>query len=391
MQEPEKSVDNVETQPMDTMPADSQIEPTSPVHPMQPLTPHATLSRASTKLDVNEHGLEAFDENGLENPPEEECPTGDECVDVCPENQDEVLVLDSDAECAMSPPKKTENKSGDGTHDGTVDTRTDPKQPETKSSPPAQEVPEDSQPDPDTRPDLTTETYALEEEMGSGNEKDTKDAKGTFQGQLALRRLAKEQKCEAEDPDKLYKDELSDEEGCKKPKGRGRGRGGRGRGRSRAKAKATAGKLTTPPEETHVDKADSKLDTDESKENEAQQKQNTNDTEHPAAKVPKKEKKKLKRSATPTGASSPRDLRRTKSKRLNLLRSVSKSPVKRKPEVQVVEHGDDSQQLLVKQNRHKLVQSRSTSAAFYIPNVKDETLKKIKEVTKQELKAPHYS
>ena len=40
-----------------------------------------------------------------------------------------------------------------------------------------------------------------------------------LQGQLALRRLAKESQCEAEDPDKLYKDELSDHEG-KKPKGR---------------------------------------------------------------------------------------------------------------------------------------------------------------------------
>lgn len=111
MQEPEKSVDNMETQPMETMPQDSQTEPTSPIQPMQPLTPHESLSRASTQLDVNEHGSETFYES-LEKSAEEECPTGDECVDVCPENNDEVLVVDSDEECAMSPPKNLRKKLG---------------------------------------------------------------------------------------------------------------------------------------------------------------------------------------------------------------------------------------------------------------------------------------
>lgn len=149
-----------------------------------------------------------------------------------------------------------------------------------------------------------------------------------LQGQLALRRLAKEQQCEAEDPDKLYKDELSDDE-PKKQKGKGRGRG---RGRSKAKPKPE--KSPAPPAETKVDIDDSKKETDNSKENAAQQKVEDNQIETGSEPVPnsKKKTKRLKRAATSGCASSPRELRRTKSKRLNLLRSMSKSPKKRLPE-----------------------------------------------------------
>ena len=168
-------MDNMETQPVDTMPSDSQPHPASPVQPMQPLTPHASLSRASTQLDVNE----TCGEGGLEEPAEEECPTGDEsCVDVPPENEDEVLVVDSDQECAMSPPKKTENKTGDGTMDVAANT-VEAKEPDTKSSTPAQEVAQDSQPDPATLGNFTTGGFPLEESMASDAE-ETKDSKGTF-------------------------------------------------------------------------------------------------------------------------------------------------------------------------------------------------------------------
>ena len=164
-----------------------------------------------------------------------------------------------------------------------------------------------------------------------------------LQGQLALRRLTKEQQCEAEDPDKLYKEELSDDEG-KKPKGKGRGRG---RGRGKAKAKQV--KSTTPPAETKVDNADSTEGHGNSKDDAAQQEVegNQHGTTNDPVPTPTKTKKtaKLKRAATSAMASSPRDLRRTKSRRLNLLRSVSKSPNKRLlQEVQPVERGDSQQE-----------------------------------------------
>ena len=62
---------------------------------------------------------------------------------------------------------------------GVATSTVDAKQPETKPSTPAEEIPQDSQPDAETLGNFTTGGFPLEDEMGSDAD-EKKDAKGTF-------------------------------------------------------------------------------------------------------------------------------------------------------------------------------------------------------------------
>ena len=96
MQEPQKSIDNADTLPMpdptlsmDSQPVDTQ--PMSPVQAMQPL----------------------LDESMVQEGAEEEMKTHDEClVDICPEHLDDVISIDTDDECVMSPKKQKTPEEG---------------------------------------------------------------------------------------------------------------------------------------------------------------------------------------------------------------------------------------------------------------------------------------
>ena len=159
LQEPQKSVDTMETQPMDSQPQDM-----SPVQPMQSLTPH--LSRASTEIDDDDDGVNQ--EGG-----EEEAKTHDEVlVDICPGHLDDVISVASDEDSVMSPqkartaPKESEEKqdSKDSAKQGFVRDL-----PDSAPAAPVGTLPTDPPKD---------ESFPLEEHLKSDEEKEKQ--KGTF-------------------------------------------------------------------------------------------------------------------------------------------------------------------------------------------------------------------
>ena len=160
-------MDTMETQPQDSQ----QQSPTSPVQPMQPLTP--AMSRSSTMIDVED------DCNmGQEEEAEEECKTSDECVDVPPEHdpQNDVIILGSDEESAMSPQKP-------GRKDNVQDSQQEPEQQSNDTGQPAEQPKLGAPPAPPaslTREDEGQADQTLEDHMDSEPEENGNKESGAF-------------------------------------------------------------------------------------------------------------------------------------------------------------------------------------------------------------------